>query len=219
MSSASSIRVNHVFVDFENVRRIDPEVLGTKTFSLQIFLGPQNKKLDVEVVQALLEHSHMVRLVRSPKAGNNALDFVLAFDLGQAVLADPKGFFHIISRDEGFDSLVELLRERNVKIRRHADWAGLATALAVPVKPEPLKESQVPANESASSLSEPAKKMLEVLKKSAKNRPAQRKTLVNHAIQFVGKDAGLKAQEAVVAELQKAGRLAFDEKGKVTYRV
>lgn len=214
MSNGSTPRVNHVFVDFENVRRIDPEVVGKRSFSLQVFLGPQNKKLDVDVVQSLLEHSQMVKLVRSPKTGKNALDFVLAFELGQAVLTDPKGFFHIISKDEGFDSLVELLRERQVKVRRHPDWESLDAALAVKVEaPKPSSNGAKP------ELSEAAKKMLESLRKSPRNRPKQRKTLVSHAVQFAGKDAGVKAQEAVVRELEKAGWLSFDGAGKATYRV
>ncbi len=40
--------VNHVFVDLENVKVIDASVLGGKHLRLSLFLGPQNKKLEVE---------------------------------------------------------------------------------------------------------------------------------------------------------------------------
>lgn len=204
MSSSPHPPINHVFVDLENVRRIDPEVLGRLRFAMTVFLGPQNKKLDVDVVESLLGHSEEVKLIRSPKPGKNALDFVLVYHLGQAVQAHPKGFFHIISKDAGFDSLVELLRQRQVKVQRHDGWDDLDATLS------PTR---------AAKLSDAATKMLENLMRSPRNRPKQRKTLVNHAVQIVGKEAGLPAQERLVAELEKAGSLAFDDKGKVTYQL
>src|SRR5688572_7093458 len=104
--SSPYLPVNHVFVDFENVKQVDLSVLGRKNFIVHLFLGPLNKKLDVEVVERLLEHSQAVKMIRSPKLGKDALDFVLAFHLGQAVQTDPKAYFHLVSGDEGFDSLV-----------------------------------------------------------------------------------------------------------------
>lgn len=71
-------RVNHVFVDFENVKTIDGSVLGGKNLTFHRLLGPQNKKLDVDVVEKLLDNAQAVKLIRSPMAGKNALDFVLA---------------------------------------------------------------------------------------------------------------------------------------------
>ena len=46
--------LNHVFVDLENAKSIDATVLGGKNLKLHLFLGPQNKKLDVEVVAKLM---------------------------------------------------------------------------------------------------------------------------------------------------------------------
>jgi hypothetical protein len=49
--------VNHVFVDLENVKSIDAAVVGGKNLTLHLFLGPHNKKLDVDVVEKPLGHS------------------------------------------------------------------------------------------------------------------------------------------------------------------
>ena len=46
--------VNHVFVDLENVKTIDGSVVGGKNLTFYLFLGPQNKKLDVDIVETLL---------------------------------------------------------------------------------------------------------------------------------------------------------------------
>lgn len=74
--------VNHVFVDLENVKAIDATVLGGKYLKIHLFVGVQTKKLDVDVVEKLLEHAQVVQMIRSPKQGKNALDFVLAYHLG-----------------------------------------------------------------------------------------------------------------------------------------
>jgi hypothetical protein len=163
-------------------------------------------------------------MIRSPKAGKNALDFVLAYHLGQAVLADPKGHFHIVSKDLGFDALVDLLKSKHVKVKRHDDWSGLhftsapkpaaetPTAVATPKPPAAASKASAPR-----PLSSGAEKVLANLRKSAKNRPRRKQTLVNHAKNFLGKDSAEDALERVVAELHKAGHLSIDDKGIVTY--
>lgn len=214
--------VNHVFVDLENVKRIDPAVLGGKHLRLHLFLGPQNKKLEVEVVEKLLENAQAVQLIRSATVGKNALDFVLAYHLGQAVQTDPKGYFHIVSKDAGFDALVELLKSRHVKVKRHGDWSALnfqstPKPVAAQVSPPPA----APKPPAKAALSEAAEKLLENLRKNMKNRPKKEKTLIAHAGDFFGKgkpDSEAKATN-VMEELKKAKLIRVDEKGGVTYQL
>ena len=205
--------VNHVFVDLENVKTIDGSVVGGKNFTFHLFLGPHNKKLDVDIVEKLLDNAQSVKLIRSPQAGRNALDFVLAYHLGQAVQTDPKGYFHIISKDGGFDSLVKLLETKRVKVKRHADWSGLH--FESPSK-KPVTEVPAPA---AKALSPGAEKVLGNLRKSEKNRPKMKKTLLHHALNFLGKDATTDMSEKVVDELRKSGYLDIDVKGSVSYNL
>src|SRR5439155_14101082 len=103
-------RVNHVFVDFENVHEIDLAIIGSKTVSFTLLLGSRQRRLDVSLVEKLLEHAGSVHLVRLASAGKNALDFALAYYVGRAVAADPTGCFHIVSKDAGYDPLIEHLR-------------------------------------------------------------------------------------------------------------
>lgn len=210
--------VNHVFVDFENLKTIDGDTLGRKNFTFHLILGPTNKTLPVEAVARMMENAQAVTLIRSPKTGKNAADFVLAYHLGQAVMADPKGYFHLLSADEGFDSLVELLRSRKIEVMRHGSWDELkaATAPKPPDLPSPEKKVVSPA---VKSLSADAEKLLEALTKSPKSRPKKKKTLVSHAKSSLGKNASDAQGEAVVEELRKATKLAIDEKGAVTYRI
>jgi hypothetical protein len=217
--SIPHLPTNHVFVDLENVKVIDLSVIGGKNLILHLFLGPNNKKLDVEVVELLLEHAQAVKMIRSPKAGKNALDFVLAYHLGQAVLGDPKGYYHIVSRDTGFDALVELLKSRHVKVKRHEDWSGLHFHAAPKPTSEPKAPDTVAKAPAPKPLSAGAEKLLNNLRKAVKNRPLRKQTLVNHAKDSLGKEATPEMGERVVGELQKAGYLAIDDKGAVSYQL
>src|SRR5258706_7373163 len=105
--------VNHVFVDFENVHEIDLAIIGAKAVSFTLLLGSRQTKLDVSIVEKLLEHAASVQLVRLTSTGKNALDFTLAYYVGRAVAADPTGFFHIVSKDAGYDPLIEHLRSQH----------------------------------------------------------------------------------------------------------
>jgi hypothetical protein len=128
------------------------------------------------------------------------------------VQTDPKGYFHIVSKDGGFDSLVKLLETKRVKVKRHVDWSGLN--FDSPPK-KPVTEVSAPA---VKSLSPGAEKVLENLRKSEKNRPKRKKTLVSHALNSLGKGATTDMGEKVIEELRKSGYLVIDDKGSVSYR-
>src|SRR6266567_1781434 len=126
-------RVNHVFVDFENVHEIDLAIIGSKAVSFTLLVGPRQTKLDVSLVEKLFEHAVSVELVRLTSAGRNALDFTLAYYVGRSVAADPTGYFHIVSKDAGYDPLIEHLRSRHISARRHNSFTTLT--FAAPAKP------------------------------------------------------------------------------------
>src|SRR5690349_15814188 len=89
--------------------------------------------MDVSLVEKLFENAVSVQLVRLASSGRNALDFTLAYYVGRSVAADPMGHFHIVSKDAGYDPLIEHLRSRHISARRHDSFATLT--FAAPVKP------------------------------------------------------------------------------------
>lgn len=226
---------NHVFVDFENVHEIDPAVFGHKSVSFTLLLGPSQKKLDASLVEQLLHHSGTVELVRLTEPGKNALDFALAYYLGRAVQSDPLGFFHIVSHDKGFDPLIEHLRHRHVRARRHDDFSGLhfngdgKAAPVSPKAPEPAPAPKSPAAASSSPrktlavapaaprLGEQAQELLGYLCRNAKNRPGKEATLVRHTRSFFGDKIDDARAKALITELQTAKLLIIDPKGKLNY--
>jgi hypothetical protein len=132
--------MNHVFVDFENVHHVDLSLIGAKSVSFTLMVGPKQTKLDSDLVEKLMAHSASVQLVKLKSSGKNALDFALAYYLGRAALADPTGYFHIVSKDGCFDPLIEHLRSRHIHVYRHAScadltftWSGKKAAVSEPI--------------------------------------------------------------------------------------
>jgi hypothetical protein len=195
--------INHVFVDFENVHEVDPSVIGARSVSLTLLLGARQTKLDAALVEKLLEHAASVQLVRLTTSGTNALDFALAYYVGRAAVADPTGWFHIVSKDTGFDPLIEHLRSRHIHARRHDDFTTLTFSAPAKLPPTP-PEDLMP-------------RVLEHLAKHVNNRPKRKKTLVSHLLAFSGNGATEADALGLVERLVKDRRISIGEKDAVTY--
>jgi hypothetical protein len=198
--------VNHVFVDFENVHEVDLAIIGTKAVSFTLLLGARQTKLDAELVEKLLEHAASVHLVRLTTSGRNALDFALAYYLGRAAMADPTGYFHIVSKDTGFDPLVEHLRSRHINAHRHDGFSTLTFS------PPPKPPAAFPSEDLLA-------RVLEHLRRNTTNRPKRKRTLVSHLRAFAGKTATEADVLDLVERLREAGHLSIGEKDAVTFHV
>ena len=118
-------RTNYIFVDFENVQEKDWERIAGKPVTVVLVLGVQQKSLPVQLVRKLLKVGSQVQLVEAKRAGRNALDMVLAHYVGAIRVKDPEGYFHIVSKDKGFDSLVGHLQDEGAFARRHSSFSEI----------------------------------------------------------------------------------------------
>jgi len=202
--------MNHVFVDFENVQKIDLALIGTKTVTFTLLLGSKQTKLDVALVEKLMAHAAAVELIRLTGTGKNALDFTLSYYLGRKVLADPTAYFHIVSKDKGYDPLVEHLKSRGIRVHRHDDCSELTFS---------HKAKEAPAKAPPTAADDVLRKVLEHLKKNAANRPKKKATLLSHLKSHLGKDATDGNAVALVEQLKRGGHLSIGEKDAVTYKI
>ena len=195
--------VNYVFVDYENVHEVDLTLIGSKTVHFTLLLGARQSKLDATLVEKLMAHAATVQLVRLNSSGKNALDFALSFYLGKAAHGDPTAFFHIISRDAGFDPLIEHLRSRQINVRRHVDYTSLT--FSSPLKPA------ISASEDLLT------RVIAHLQKNINNRPKRKKTLVSHLLAVCGKSATGTVVDDLIESLSKAGYLVIGDREAVSY--
>lgn len=211
MPDSSLVPMNHVFVDFENIHHFDPDAIGAKRVTLTLMLGAQQTKLDVELFEKLIKNAVAVEVIRLTSSGKNSLDFALAYYLGRKVLGDPTASFHLISRDKGYDPLVEHLRSQNVRAYRHDD----ASELTFSHKSMGVKDMAKPELESPQDSS--FARIIECLKKSTSNRPKKRKTLLNYMQSHLGKDSSEGDATKLLDKMRKAKLLAIGDQEAVVY--
>ncbi|WP_416190989.1 PIN domain-containing protein [Neisseria sp. CCUG12390] len=105
--------MKHILIDFENVQPEAEQLNGLdESCHIWLFLGKlQQKTLSVELCEVLCRFGKNVHFVRVAKTGKNALDFYLAYYLGKITEQDNEALICILSRDGGFDVLVEHLED------------------------------------------------------------------------------------------------------------
>lgn len=108
------MRTNYVLIDFESVQ---PESLAQLThdhFKVIVFVGANQAKLPFEIAASLQELGSRAEYVKISGSGSNALDFHIAYYIGRLAAEEPSAYFHIISRDTGFDPLIQHLRSKKI---------------------------------------------------------------------------------------------------------
>ena len=111
---------NYVLIDYENVQAIELDKIHGLNLNVWIFTGENQKKIPTDLVQNLLKIDPKPTLLVIDGNGKNALDFHIAFYLGELATKDPNGFFHIISKDTGFDPLISHLKQKKIFCARES---------------------------------------------------------------------------------------------------
>lgn len=112
------MRINYVLIDYENVQ---PEVLhdlDAEHFRVMLFVGATQTKLAFEIVSAMQALGSRAQYIKIAGNGSNALDFHIAFYIGHIAAQDPTAYFHVISKDTGFDPLVQHLKGKKISVVR-----------------------------------------------------------------------------------------------------
>jgi hypothetical protein len=114
------VRTNVVLVDFESVQPRALDTLLDDHYRVVVFVGATQAKLPFEVVSTIQRLGERAEYVKITGSGPNALDFHIAFYIGQIAAHDPTAFFHVISKDTGFDPLIRHLKDRHIFAARSA---------------------------------------------------------------------------------------------------
>jgi hypothetical protein len=115
------VRTNYVLIDYESVQPASIAVLEQECFKVMIFVGEKQAKVGFEVAASLQRLGSKATYVKMAGSGPNALDFHIAFYIGQLSAAEPDAYFHIISKDTGFDPLIAHLKTKKIFAARSKD--------------------------------------------------------------------------------------------------
>lgn len=125
MEARASLRTNYVLIDFENLQPELLDALDLEHFRVLVFIGTNQTKVTVEFAALLQRLGTRAQYLRISGAGRNALDFHIAFYIGELLAKDPTAVFHVIAVDGGYDPLLQHLKDRKVLARRHKSIADI----------------------------------------------------------------------------------------------
>ncbi len=212
------MRKNYVLIDYENVQIKSLNLLKDEQFQVMIFLGINNTKLSTGFVlskEALGERAEYIRL---EKAGENALDFHIAYYLGQIASKDESGYFHIISRDKGFDPLITHLKSIGVFSARSESIEQMPCFSQGNTSLKTEKKTPKPKTIEPVKVSENGKVAIKHLVGLKASKPRKLKTLKSTIHAKLGKDNSNSKIDEIISELTKLKYLVLDNQ-KVSYKL
>lgn len=194
------MRTNYVLIDFESVQPAQLAALDQDHFKVMLFVGAHQAKLPYEIAAAIQRLGAKVEYIKISGNGPNALDFHIAFYIGEIASADPTAYFHIISKDKGFDPLIKHLKARKILAARAKDI------------------SEIPLVKAANSKS--AEQRLEIvvakLRQLKASKPRTVKTLKSTIASLFQKQLSDGEVTAVLDALHSSALVAITDE-KVTY--
>jgi hypothetical protein len=203
---------HHIYVDFENVQSIRLELIAGKAVTVTLVLGSQQNSVPVELTGKLMEYASQVRLVKTKASGKNALDFVLTCELGGRCATRPDDVYHIVSRDKGFDAVIEHLIAHKIRVSRHESFATVPVLSVAPAAASNTSKKPTPP-----TLEGRVAAILEKLEKNSTNRPARTKTLLSTIDAHFGRELPGAAVQAIVDRLAAQRKIRISATGAVTY--
>jgi hypothetical protein len=120
-----------LLVDYENLGKIDLAAIPDGV-RVPFFFGASQRTVPTEFLKAALKLGERFVPIDIEGQGKNALDFHIAFYLGEYLARAPDTHCVILSKDKGFDPLVRHLVRRGFTVRRANSMAEALGSRAAP---------------------------------------------------------------------------------------
>ena len=191
---------NYVLIDYENVQPAAMAALEREHFHVIVFVGASQTKVTYEVASALQLMGDRAKYIKIAGNGSNALDFHIAYYIGMLSAKEPDAYFHIVSKDTGFDPLIQHLKSKKVLAGRVKSVTDLPLVKAAASKSAPERIAAVLAN----------------LAQRGASKPRTVKTLTSTINALFQKSLTEPELAEIVSELTKKGIVIINE-SKVSY--
>jgi hypothetical protein len=146
-------------------------------------------------MKSMLLLQNKVQIVEMSGSGINALDFHIAYYLGELVARAPDAQFHVISKDKGFDPLLKHLKGKGIQVRRETDLAEIP---ALRIKGTTSDDEKIRA-------------IVSNLAARGQSRPRKVTTLQNTINTLFTKKLGQQELEKLVTTLQERRFITINE--------
>jgi hypothetical protein len=108
------VKTNYILIDFESVQPKSLEQLADDYCKVIVFVGASQVKLARDLQISAQRLGSRVQQIKISGHGRNALDFHIAYYIGRLAAQEPSACFHIVSKDKGYDPLIQHLRSRKI---------------------------------------------------------------------------------------------------------
>ena len=190
-----------LLIDYENVQNINLEQIEKAEYRIYVFIGESQNKIPFDLVKSAQKLGGKLEWIKIDGNGSNALDFHVAYYLGNQIERNRDNEYVILSKDKGFDPLVRFITKQNVKCKRINSIIEISS-------PQQNKEHN---NE--------YRKVLENLKKIEKaKRPRKRNTLKQHIKSLLGKTLSDEIFNEIIDQLF-IEKIVSEENSKIIYEL
>ena len=194
------MRTNYVLVDYENVQPEAIAVLNREHFKVIVFVGANQAKVTFEIASVLQLMGERAEYIKISGNGPNALDFHIAYYIGTLASKEPEAYFHIVSKDTGFDPLINHLKAKKILACRSKDVTEIPIVKAANSKSPSEKIAVIVAD----------------LKRRGASKPRALKTLSSTINSMFQKKLPEQELQSLLHELREQGLIAVSGT-KVSY--
>jgi hypothetical protein len=205
-----------VLIDFENIQPSNLEKLKKHDCKIKVFLSTTQSRMPLEMVKSLQVFGEDAEYIQITGSGPNALDFHIAYYLGQMAVEQPKAEFYVISKDTGFDPLMLHIRKAGVSCNR-ATSVDQVTGVKAAKQKVAKKTAVAEVGESASTIQQRINKVRVNLDKRPNGRPKTLKSLRSTVNALFLKKLAATELDGLMSELEKSGVIVITD-GKLSYR-
>lgn len=219
---------NYILVDYENIQNIDLTCIKDKNIYIKMFIGSKQNNIPTDLVIKSQKLGSQIEWIQINGNGKNALDFHIAFELGKLVGKETKSFFHIISKDTGYDPLISYMKSQKIFCKRSDDIVLLIESIQKSLQSGLIPQSNPSVNQiptAKTTESQPQNKQISqydlVIKKLAvvnkTKRPKSEESLKNHIKSQLGLKDLTPVVNKVYQQLISDKKISLDQSKKITY--
>jgi len=193
---------HYILLDYENVQIRNLSVLHEVpdlAFQIIVFVGDKQSKIPIELVLSMQSFGAKAEYIQITGSGRNALDFHIAYYLGVLTERNPKGIFHVISKDTGYDQLIKHLQEKKIRVARRRDLFDI-----------PCLSYKKPEGEQLSAI-------VKTLSAKGNSRPRKVETLKNFIKSAFGNNLEAERISDLVRDLEEQKYITLKQEN-VTYQ-
>lgn len=193
---------NYILIDLENVQPKNLNLLLEHPFKIYVFVGENQTKIPFDLAAIMQSFGENAKYIKISGNGNNALDFHLAYYLGKLSAIHTDAYFHIISKDTGFDPLVQHLKKNKFHVFRHKDLAEIHLLRISPSK----------------NIEEKIDAVIKNLQGRGTSRPRKLSTLSNTINSLLSEKLNEKEMSLFINELKLKNYITV-EQNKISYNL